>query len=57
MMKPSHILAALLCWSQDVMDAVVADETPRDLVSLTLMNRGARAGTYIEIIGEGIDTQ
>jgi hypothetical protein len=56
-MKPSHILAALLCWSQDVMDAVVADEAPRDLVSLTLMNRGARAGTYIEIIGEGIDTQ
>jgi hypothetical protein len=36
-MKPSHILAALLCRSQDVMDAVVADEAPRDLVSLTLM--------------------
>ncbi|MEN9583662.1 MAG: hypothetical protein RLZZ616_668, partial [Pseudomonadota bacterium] len=28
-MKPSHILAALLCWSLDVMDAVVADEAPR----------------------------
>jgi hypothetical protein len=55
-MKPSHILAALLCWSQDVMDVVVADDTPRDLVSLTLMNRGARAGAHIEIIGEGIDT-
>ncbi len=39
------------------MGAVVADEAPRDLVSLRLMNRGSRAGAHIEIIGEGIDTQ
>ncbi|MCH7347122.1 hypothetical protein [Aeromonas sp. MR7] len=39
--------------AMDALSAAAA-QTPRDFVSLTLMNQSSRASAYIEIIGEGI---